>query len=329
MAKGIIKKLVSQQEIDCPPFIPLIYSYAARLMQAPVRRILTNPGLLAKSISTAQELFHSDALVFPVDDTLEAEAAGAAVRYVPDGPPLIAQPMVSTLELPQEPVEALLQKGRLPLVFETLKRLKAELGREVDLLAGVTGPLTVAFQLGGEGLRENCLSDPQKAMAFFEFAGQFITRIIRTYGELGVTGILLGESCFSKAGVEMGSSLKSIYTPIMNTCSYYEVPVIFYPDSIPAASLDIVSDLPWKGIIINRADLKRPLLKEWSAQGRFIGLPLTSEQLLNPSDSTLPDAVEDLIDIGSGSSFFITTAGDISHHIPAENIHLARKCLAL
>jgi len=327
MAKGVIKKLISQQPSDCLPFIPLIYSYAARLMQVPVRKMLTNPTLLTKSISMAYELFHPDVLVFPVDETLEAEALGAAVRYSSHAAPLIEQPALSSLDLPNEPVETHLQKGRLPLTFETLKRLKEQLGREVDLLAGVTGPLTLAFQLRGKGLREDFLSNQQEAMTFLEFVGQFITRIIRSYGELGVAGILLVESRFSWVGLEMLSFLKSLIMPICNTCSYYEVPVIFYPDGIPSESRDFIADLPWQGFIVNKPLEQGKLLKELSAKSRFVGLPLASDLLINQPEATLLKDLEDFIPIGAACGYFITTEGDLPLKIPAENIHYIRKCL--
>ena len=327
MPTGVLKKLVSQQTPGRPPFIPLIYSYAARLIQAPVRKILTNPTLLTKSISTVHELFHTDVLAFPFDDTLEAEALGAAVSFRPEAAARIERPSFSTLDLPPEPLETLLQRGRLPVIFETLKRLKEQLGKEIDLLAGVTGPLTLAFQLRGEGFKEDFLSKQREALPFIEFTAQVVTRIIRNYGELGVSGILLSESAFSLAGGEMLSLLNSISTPIFNTCNYFEIPVIFYPDGITAEAGDVLTDLPWSGFIINNPGEQEQLIKELSAKGRCIGMPLASGLLMNQPGQQLSKVLEALLLMGNCGSFFVTTEGDLSHQIPVESLHAVRNYL--
>ena len=83
----------------------------------------------------------------------------------------------------------------------------------------------------------------------------------RSYGELGVTGILLVESRFSWAGSEMLSLLKALSMPIGNTCSYYEIPVIFYPDAIAPEARNLLTELPWQGFIINKPLEHGPLLK--------------------------------------------------------------------
>ncbi len=328
MARDILKKLVSQEALERPPFMPLFHSYAARLVQVPVRRMLTSPALLAKGILTAYELIHSDLLVFPFDPALEAEALGTALTFRPEAAPVIEQPCFSTLAPPDEPLDTLIHKGRLPIITETLDRLRGQAGREVDIVAGVTGPLTMAFQLRGHAFREDFLTDRQEALRFLEFAGQVVTRIIRNYGETGVNGILLIESSFSLAGQDMISSLKPLCTPVLNTCNYYELPVIFCPDAIGEAGGEVLLDLPWSGFIIRNPVQHEQLIKELSAKGRCIGMPVALENIMDQRGKAIQDQINECIKIGGNNGIFFTTEGDPPHQTPVEHFHEIMKCLA-
>ncbi len=321
MAKGIIKDLLSQGEMNRPAFIPLIHCYAAKLVQLPVRNILTSPTLMTKAISMAFELFHHDAITFPIDTTLEVEALGATIELGRDSPPRIrSHPFASSVSRP-DTLDTVLQRGRMPVAFETIKRLKAQLAKDADILAGVTGPLTLAFHLRGEHFSEECRADQEKAADLLEFTSQVTTRVIRAYGEIGVDGILLFESCFSQSNMEMISLLKSFCMSTANTCNYYELPVISYLDGIPDQGGDLLFTLPWQGFILHDPANLSKNVEELLKDGRCLGHSLSPHELESETGDILRDNLKKYVNQGGSTGFFISTTGDPSHNTPVKNFH--------
>jgi len=321
MSKGTLKKLFSQSKMTRPLFIPILYTYAAKLAQIPVRRMLTDPTSLTKAISMAYQLLRYDAIVIPFDPTLEAETLGASVEFRPDSPPRIGSCSFTEKNCTDTSFDSIIQNGRMPIVFETIKRLKAQLGKDTDILAGVTGPLTLAYQLQGETFREKCLSNPEQAISFLEFTSQITTRVIRHYGELGVNGILMLENRFSLAGPEIIAGMKTICMSNSNTCNFYELPVILYLDDISDQYRELLFDLPWNGFIQHAPDHFAANVQKLAKEGRCFGMALSQEELENKSVSSFRKSLKKYIDECENNQFLISTAGDPSHNTPVENLH--------
>ncbi|MCJ7605133.1 MAG: hypothetical protein MUO19_03760, partial [Dehalococcoidales bacterium] len=134
------------------PFLPWVFTQAARLEQVSVRRMYADPTRYAKCLQNAWKLYRYDGMAIGFDASLEAELAGCPVTWSSDdnsptaGPP----PGFNFGRLGDTDVESTAKTGRFGTVTESLRRIKIVSGTNLALAAVVTGPLTLAAVLMGK-----------------------------------------------------------------------------------------------------------------------------------------------------------------------------------
>jgi len=114
----------------------------------------TDPQLMALAAASTCEMFGFESAVAPLDMCVEAEALGAGVDFhsASEGflPPIVDRPLSLDNLPPDWPAGlSLAGAGRVPLVCESIRRLKSGVGREVAIGAWVPGPFTLGWQLFG------------------------------------------------------------------------------------------------------------------------------------------------------------------------------------
>lgn len=137
---------------DRVPFVPTIFEHAGVLLGHTPSALAQNAALIVEAQECAFEHYGHDLVTVGVDIyNVEAEALGCEVRYYDseDIPGivrgiLIERAMVNDLRLP-DPRKI----GRLPLMLEVGKSLKARIGRHVLIGGSVVGPFTLAAILRG------------------------------------------------------------------------------------------------------------------------------------------------------------------------------------
>lgn len=132
-------------------FTPAVYEHAARFAGRSPWETSRDPELLFAGHRGAWLAYRHQPVVVGIDIyNLEAEAYGATVA-VPgnDGIPAIHEPFFKSLDeaLSIAPFDPL-RHGRIPMVLDVARRLKAELP-EADVRIPVAGPFSVAFNLLG------------------------------------------------------------------------------------------------------------------------------------------------------------------------------------
>lgn len=115
--------------------------------------IHTDADKMARAAASTSQLFGFECAVAPFDMGVEAEALGCQVNYYTQSPQDILYPTISKklantvdefkLEVPVD----LAQRGRVPLVLDAIRKLKAEVGSTVPVGAWVLGPFTLAGQM--------------------------------------------------------------------------------------------------------------------------------------------------------------------------------------
>jgi MtaA/CmuA family methyltransferase len=112
----------------------------------------TNPARMAAAAATTYRLFGFESAVVPLDMCVEAGALGAEVDFRSDALmpmfPAVAHPLAdSALDLSLDMSKDITQLGRIPVVLEAIRRLKADVGQEVVVGAWIPGPFTLLSQL--------------------------------------------------------------------------------------------------------------------------------------------------------------------------------------
>ena len=107
---------------------------------------------MAKMAVSTFKLFGFECAVVPFDMGVEAEALGAGVNFYPNHTdivyPTISQKLAEKVkDLDLQMPSDLAKAGRIPLVVETIRYLKEEVGEQIAIGAWVLGPYTLAGQL--------------------------------------------------------------------------------------------------------------------------------------------------------------------------------------
>ena len=134
-----------------PLFLPIVFSLGARIENISLRNFLTNPTKISNALRQIRTHLRSDGITCYFDPYLEAEALGGVLDWESDARrPSLRWPQPShDGELPEglcAPDETA-KRGRVPIAIEVIRRLKPLVRDDFLLVAGVTGPLTLAAQL--------------------------------------------------------------------------------------------------------------------------------------------------------------------------------------
>ncbi len=110
-----------------------------------------------------------------------AEAMGSEIKYMDYNIAQLEKPALSSLDdvdkLKLVDVE---KDGRLPIILEGLRMVKAKLGQEVPVSATVTGPFTVAAMVvGTENLLKGMIKTPEKVLQLMEIIVENNNRYIQ------------------------------------------------------------------------------------------------------------------------------------------------------
>jgi len=128
---------------------------------------VTQSDTLARVLYSAYRFYGYDLILVFSDTMVEAEAMGAQVLIPDDDDPLLLEPpRVARLE-PADPEK----DGRMPVVLEATRRLKALLDDEAPILSSLKGPFSLAsFLRGIDKFLEDLLTDPGRAHEFLRIA---------------------------------------------------------------------------------------------------------------------------------------------------------------
>jgi MtaA/CmuA family methyltransferase len=167
----------------------------------------TDAAKMAAAAASTFELFGFESAVVPFDLCVEAEALGCRIDFQTDVElflsPVVDEPLASPAKVripqttrdlrPWQGWSDLLQAGRIQLVADAIRRLKAGVGREVAIGAWVPGPFTLAWQLfGADGWLSN-LEDSARAARLLESLAGFLAGVADCYHTAGADYVTVHE----------------------------------------------------------------------------------------------------------------------------------------
>jgi len=143
--------------------------------------------VMAKQAMAAYTVLGFDAVRVPFSQTFEAEALGCKIK--PGGtkgiPGVEDPPPYKLDDTPVFP-DDFLSKGRIPELLKAVTIIKAELGDEVPIVAGIIGPFTIAGSLlDPVHLLKATLKTPEKLPAFIEMAEKAGTALAKALIDAG------------------------------------------------------------------------------------------------------------------------------------------------
>lgn len=293
-----------------PLFLPVIFSLGARVENLPLSAYLGNPTKICNSLRQIRGRLPSDGVTCYFDPYAEVEALGAALRWHEDDqPPSICWPGPSRIgELPSDlrsPEDAV-KSGRIPVAAEVIRRLNSLLRDDVLLMAGVSGPFSLAVRLLQSPLQEVPPAESLPPDAI-EFAASMLTRVSSAYLEAGAQVILIHEDILPTLSSGSCDAWSGLLAPTFNLIRFYGALSVLLLTDAAAVTRDqeVLLNRDWECILCPALDTSSlGLSSSKRAVQNGIALPL---QVL------LPDQGRDewLGSVLDSRPSVITTAGDL------------------
>lgn len=153
-----------------PPFTLTLSLYGARLIDCPLTTYYRHPDLYAAGQEAVLALCAPDILFSPFALTLEAEAFGSELTFLPTNPPNIKKPAVRTadafIDLPLPDIDS---HPSLLFLRESVRLLTEKCLGETPICAILTAPVDLpAIVMGIDMWIETLLFAPEKATAILE-----------------------------------------------------------------------------------------------------------------------------------------------------------------
>jgi uroporphyrinogen decarboxylase len=197
-SKERILRAMRREPTDRVAVFPTVHHVSTRVAGETIKRFATNADVMAACLLKSYERFRYDGIEVGVDAVIEAEALGSEVNYPEDEPPRVVRPLLHErkddlrkLKNPADPLRA----GRMPVVIDATRQIKARLGESVYLQSIVMGPMNIASQLRGvENLIFDCMDDPAFVHELLRFTLRQSVVYARALVEAGATGLDIGEA---------------------------------------------------------------------------------------------------------------------------------------
>lgn len=145
-----IRSTIQFDRTDRVPVFSHIYGFATKQEGLSLKDYLNKGEIIALCQLESRKRFGYDAVVAFADTSLEAEALGSKITYREEGYPYIEEYCLKDVNdwryLSIADPEA---DGRMPVILEACRILKAEAGEEAVVVGTVQGPMTLAWQLLG------------------------------------------------------------------------------------------------------------------------------------------------------------------------------------
>ena len=303
------------------PFIPWVCSFAARLEQVTVKNMLSDAGVLSRSLINAQKLFGYDAIVNIFDPTLEAEACGCEVKWFDENslPTITNHPLGEGKSIWGLNTSDIEKKGRIPEVLEATKRLTIIKGKDVAIGAIITGPLSLARYLRGDAFLDKIKQGDEEAEELVEETGSICLRLCRAYCELGIDFIVITEEILGKLEPEYFQVIASPLQSIWNVVGYYNVHSIILGKGCSEKHVESVFDLGADGVALS-GDIDYHQMKEKAFEkNRCFGIIIPDSKFTQPD--VQPENEDYKFEQSVKKGLFLSTEWELPYTTDVNNMH--------
>jgi uroporphyrinogen-III decarboxylase len=319
--KKLVRGVFEFADLPRFPFIPWVFTHAARLEQVTLRNMYDDPTRYSRCLQNTRKLYGYDAITGSFDPSLELEICGSPVGWQGDfeTPVVRPDPDFNFSHLKDIDVESAGKTGRFGTVIESLRRINMVSGKNIALAAVVSGPVTVASGLTGRDLIRDFPKEPEQATRAVEAAAAFILRVVQVYCQLQLDIVAITERLMATCPNVLLSQLQSFMSPILNTIRFYNAFSVLLPGDITPDRLSDIIDLGFDAIAVHSM-----LMEDWKdIRGErpcVLGQAIPSRLLLSGGEE-LNDYLEDFFPEKGEKGVFLTTDWEVPPDTPPEYFH--------
>lgn len=199
MGKELIIKTLRHEKVDEVPWVPFSGVHAGFLKGYTAREVLTDGDKLFDSLMEVHKLYTPDGMPVIFDLQIEAEILGCELLWAEDNPPsVMSHPYAGELKVPCKCKIPKITDGRIPMVVDVMKRLKAEVGDDTALYGLICGPVTLASHIRGSEFFMDIVMYPDYVKELVGFCVEVCNAMSSYYIDAGMDVIALVDPLISQ-----------------------------------------------------------------------------------------------------------------------------------
>jgi uroporphyrinogen-III decarboxylase len=327
-SKRLVRGVFESAALPRLPFIPWVFTHAARLEQIPLRRIFAEPTQYTRCLQNTRKLYGYDAIISCFDSSLETEICGSPVTWRGDyeAPAISPNPGFDFNRLRDIDVEMAGKAGRFGTVIESLRRIKLVAGPNLAVVAVIHGPLALTAGLTGRDPLQKLTESPEEATVAIEAAAGLLTKIVQIYCQLELDVIAIVDRLTVDFPAAHLSWLKSIFSPVVNIIRFYNAFSVLVSGEAPPDSVANLLGLDFDGVVASGIDTDT-WQKMKGGRSCVLGKAIPA-RILNSSPVELRAYLEEYIPERIEPGVFLTTDWEVPSETPPDNLHLVMNMLS-
>lgn len=199
--KELMFKTLRHEETPQVAWVPFAGVHAGQLIGCNAKEVLSDGDNLYRAVMEVNRLYKPSGLPIIFDLQVEAECLGCELTWADDAPPSVsAHPLEDDEDLvtPCECTIPTKEDGRIPMILDVMKRVKAAIGEEVALYGLICGPFTLAAHLRGNNIFMDMFDDPEAVEEFLDYCAKVAKAMADYYIEAGMDVIAVVDPLISQ-----------------------------------------------------------------------------------------------------------------------------------
>lgn len=318
--KELLFRALRHEPLSAIPWVPYAGVHAGKLKGYSGQEILTDGKKLMESLLAVNEVYDPDGQPVVFDLQLEAEIYGCELLWVGDGPPLVnSHPLAGIMDIPTKLPTP--QDGRLPLVLQTMRDLKKEVGDHTALFGLITGPLTLASHLRGTEVFMDMIRRPDHFYKLTAFVRDVAKKMADFYLEAGMDVIALVDPLISQISPkQFNQYMLEPYQYLFDYIREQGAFSSFFVCGDATKSIEVMCNTRPDMIAVDE-NLDMVKTKEITDRHNVTlagNIPLTTAMLLGTQQDNMKFVVE-LLDKMGNQNFILAPGCDMPYDTPIEN----------
>ncbi|MBN2604711.1 MAG: uroporphyrinogen decarboxylase [Bacilli bacterium] len=324
MSKELLFKIFNHETVERPAWVPFVGIHAGKLKNYNAIELLTDSNKLLESLLEANKLFRPDGQPVIFDLQVEAEILGCDLHWAIDTPPSVkSHPLQSTKKVPclcNMPTE---ESGRLPMILETMRKMKQEVGDVTALYGLICGPFTLASHLRGTNIFMDMYDDPKYVKELLQYCTEVAKKMADMYIKAGMDIIAVVDPLISQISPKhfiefMTENFTELFSFIKDNHAYSS----FFVCGDATKNIDVMCQTNPDNISIDEnidiVESKKITDKYNIVLGGNI--PLTTVMLHGSQQDNMKYTVNMIDSISSSNQNYIVSPGcDMPYATPIEN----------
>lgn len=324
MGKDLILRALRHEKVERVPWVPFAGVHAGKLKGYSAREILTDGDKLFESLLEVNKLYVPDGMPIVFDLQIEAEILGCKLLWAKSNPPSVRKHPYAQdgSGMPTDDMIPGPNDGRIPMVLDVMKRVKAAIGDTTALYGLICGPLTLASHLRGSNFFMDMFMDPDYVNKLIEFCTKVSIKMAEYYIDAGMDVIAVVDPLVSQVSPNtfvdlLSGSFKSIFDYIRSKGALSS----FFVCGNASAQIGVMCDTYPDSIHVDENVNLVEAKKITDSYNIVIGgnIPLTTVMLFGNQQDNMKFVIDLYDNIPNHDNLILSPGCDMPYDVPVEN----------